>query len=392
MDTVNGEVNKSTRNVTGTIHSSSRAQVDPTLTIENMAADAKATGDAIREVKEIAEEAKRLAGTPVEDDDGSFSGGVATADLDMGGYRIKNLPTPKAEDDAVCKAYVDEIGSKLDKFIANNGSNNLSGGGDTIINVGTPEKDSDAANKGYVDTVIKETVTEKVIYVETKADGSKEEHISGGNTTIVQVATPVQNTDAANKKYVDDAKNAVMSVANAAVKRSGDTMQGNLYLGGYSLKDVATPTENGDAVNKSYADSVGVRRDVLYVNSDIVSEYGEKKVLLENLDRYDEITIEFTTDTTIAELGILRETAVMVYAVGNRRIMSASLLHDGGVVIFCRAVELTADGVKFSAGGAFYGNTAEYANLVYIPTKIIGVKYGGAGTENLPIAEEMMFG
>lgn len=159
MDTINGEMNRQTRNVTGSITTSSRAQIDPSLTIANMAADAKATGDAIKavedsvsglvntgvnshvnaknnphnvtkaqvglsnvdntsdmnkpvsyaqtaainEVRSIAVNAQN-AGTNAL----PKSGGTMSGDINMNGKRITGLPTPTQGTDIVTVAYLDE--------------------------------------------------------------------------------------------------------------------------------------------------------------------------------------------------------------------------------------------------------------------------------------------
>jgi hypothetical protein len=392
MDTINGQANKSVKNVRGSINSRARAEVDETLTIAGMAADAKATGDAIKNVKNIAEEAKRLAEAVPEVPEsggGTLNGGTATDDLDMDGYRIKNLPAPQAKGDAVNREYVDQIKDMVNRFtnteVGGDGdvSNNLSGGGDTIVNVGTPEKDTDAANKEYVDTVVKQEIVEKVIYVETKPDGSKEEHISGGNTTIVQVANPVNNTDAANKQYVD-----------TKVAKSGDTMSGNLNMGGFSVKGVATPTENGDAVNKSYADNLGTVKETIFANGDITSAFAAQSKTVANLQDFDEFRVECAGDTGISEMGLLRMTETVLHDSSEVRcVVSATIAYGGAVVQVFRAFIFS--GTTVQIGDCYVttatGTSGTTLNTMLIPTKIVGIKYGAAaGT--LPEAEGVEFG
>lgn len=264
------------------------------------------------------------------------------------------------------------------------GNAHISGNGDTIVNVGTPEKPTDAANKEYVDRVVVEKVTEKVIYVETKPDGSKEEHISGGNTTIVQVANPVNNTDAANKQYVD-----------TKVAKSGDTMSGNLNMGGFSVKGVATPTENGDAVNKSYADNLGTVKETIFANGNTTSAFAAQSKTVANLADFDEFRVECYGDSGVTQIGALKATEIVLNDSKEvRAVVYATVGYNGSVVQVFR--NFVFSGTKIQIGDCYMaegtGTSLTVLNTMLIPTKIIGIKYGGAGIENLPRAEEVLFG
>lgn len=370
--------------------------IDKTLTIEGAAADAKATGDAVRNAtadataaaqaaQKAAEEAKKAAQDAAGNNSegsggGSISGGTATADLDMDGHKILNLPTPENPGDAVNKDYADKILDKINRFtntdIDDNGdeSNNLSGGGDTIVNVGTPEKPTDAANKEYVD---------RIIYVETKPDGSKEEHISGGNTTIIQVANPVNNTDAANKQYVD-----------TKVAKAGDTMRGNLNMGGFSVKGVATPTENGDAVNKSYADNLGTVKETIFANGNTTSAFAAQSKTISNLQDFDEFRVECYGDSGVTQIGALKATEIVLNDSKEvRAVVYATVGYDGSVVQVFRSFVFSGTKIQigdcYMAGGT--GTSLTVLNTMLIPTKIVGIIYGkAAGT--LPEAEGVLFG
>ena len=314
---------------------------------------------------------------------GTISGGTATADLDMDGYKILNLPTPVNPGDAVNKDYADQIAAKIDRFTntdvddSGDESNNLSGGGDTIVNVGTPEKDTDAANKEYVDTTVQTIVTEKVIYVETKEDGTKEEHLSGGNTTIVQVATPVENTDAANKEYVD-----------TKVSKAGDTMEGNLNMGGFALKNVAAPTENGDAVNKGYANAIASAHDMVYVNGNPAAAFPAQDIAVSGLSDWDMITISCAIHTDYS-------THLVSRTFPNR----AGTYYINEVLPGDEAKQairtFTFGAGKIAVGNCTVGtNTASAAtyNNAIIPVSVHVTKYGKGGGSELPAAEGVEFG
>ena len=140
-----------------------------------------------------------------------------------------------------------------------------------------------------------------------KSGGTMSGDINMGGQAITNLATPVANTDAATKKYVDDkdaallgasgdastkatihgaltgvseAKqlaNAAQDAAEAADTKAGNAasraeemlpldgskpMQANLDAGNYNVVNVADPTANSHAANKKYVDAqVKIARD-----------------------------------------------------------------------------------------------------------------------------------
>lgn len=91
------------------------------------------------------------------DGDGDGTNG----DVSMGGYKLTNLGTPTEATDAANKEYVDEAVKNID-ISGIDASNKVSKAGDImagqldmntnkIIGLGDPEDDTDAANKAYVD-------------------------------------------------------------------------------------------------------------------------------------------------------------------------------------------------------------------------------------------------
>lgn len=113
------------------------------------------------------------------------------------------------------EGYLPLAGGTMD----NNASITMQGSG-TITGIPTPVNDSDAANKAYVDTAVENSL---------------------GN-----VSTPTNPNDAVNKEYVD---NAIATAGNGKfLPLAGGTMTGK-------ITGIVTPTENADAVNKEYVDA-----------------------------------------------------------------------------------------------------------------------------------------
>lgn len=388
-----GEIGEDLQELVGTVATAvsitstqgASVALDTTLTVAGAAADAKATGDAIANAakdtalavqaaqaaqtaaeaaQKAAEEAASNAGAD-DEEDGTISGGTATADLDMDGHKILNLPTPVNPGDAVNKDYADQIAAKIDRFTntdvddSGDESNNLSGGGDTIVNVGTPEKDTDAANKEYVDTAL------------TTMAGKME-------------------------TYVQEVKNKAMVEGDDRwLNDNGDTMYGVLSMAGFGIKNIATPIENGDAVNKDYADKRSVLREFLFTNTDVTSEFAAQVKTISNLQDFDEFRVECYGDSGVTQIGALKATEIVLNDSEEvRAVVYATVGYDGSVVQVFRNFVFSGTKIQigdcYMAGGT--GTSLTVLNTMLIPTKIIGIKYGGAGVESLSRAEEVLFG
>ena len=181
-----------------------------------------------------------------------------------------------------------------------------------VTNVAAPSETADAANKGYVDTAISGLTngTTDLPYVKKAGDamtgglgmgGNSIQNASGytlfgtntgglvnnsgeaaisdinnvNNYKVLHVATPVKNTHAATKKYVDDA-DAVLNAAIQAETKNRETaitgvlqqiqeletglegdLTGYLPLTGGTMTgalNVTTPTEDANAATKKYVD------------------------------------------------------------------------------------------------------------------------------------------
>ena len=76
-----------------------------------------------------------------------------------------------------------------------------------------------------------------------------------GNNKIVGLATPVSNTDAATKKYVDD--NTGSPDLSDYLKKDGTVaMTGDLNLNNNKIINLSKPTQDNEAVTKDYADKL----------------------------------------------------------------------------------------------------------------------------------------
>ncbi|CAH3179240.1 unnamed protein product [Porites evermanni] len=176
------------------------------------------------------------------DRDGSYP---MKGNLNMDNNRIFNLPAPNGSNQPTPLAFTDL------KYLHVNGTNkmtnNLNMDNKKIINLRPPTSDTDATNKKYVDDSIPNTSS----FI--KKDGSvvMTGNLNLGNKKIVGLATPTSNTDAATKKYVDD--NAGSPDLSDYLEKDGSvTMTGNLNLGNNKIVNLNDPTTDQEAANRGW--------------------------------------------------------------------------------------------------------------------------------------------
>ena len=76
-----------------------------------------------------------------------------------------------------------------------------------------------------------------------------------GNNKIVGLATPVSNTDAATKKYVDD-NTGSPDLSDYLEKDGTVAMTGDLNLNNHKIKNLSNPTQENKAITKDYVDKL----------------------------------------------------------------------------------------------------------------------------------------
>ena len=174
-----------------------------------------------------------------------------TGSLDMRGNTLYNVADPVNPQDVVTKVYVDNTkGSGVIGRKTGNGvsiKENLDFlGKQRIKNLPGPVNDHDAVTKEYVDT----TTTPFLKLDQTKYN-TKGDIDMGGQFTVLNVKTPIDDNHIVDKKYVDemDNLNSAFAFKNASYYAKGGIIMRKNKLGG-----LREPLQDGEAATKKYVD------------------------------------------------------------------------------------------------------------------------------------------
>ena len=127
-------------------------------------------------------------------------------------------------------------------------------GNQKITNLGNPTQNTDAANKIFVDTAFQElesTINQELLTYLPLKGSTMAGAIDMGDYKITSLGTPTDGTDATNKTYVDNA------ISDAPyLNTSGVTpMAGNLNMSNHRISNLLNPSNPQDAATKNYVDS-----------------------------------------------------------------------------------------------------------------------------------------
>ena len=174
-----------------------------------------------------------------------------TGSLDMRGNTLYNVADPVNPQDVVTKVYVDNTkGSGVIGRKTGNGvsiKENLDFlGKQKIKNLADPVNEKDAVTKEYVDTTTVPFLKLDQTKYNTKGDIDMEDQF-----TVLNVKTPINDNHITNKKYVDEMDN----LKSAFSFRNGEYFaKGNIYLRKNKLGGLHEPLQDGEAANKKYVD------------------------------------------------------------------------------------------------------------------------------------------
>jgi uncharacterized protein YbaP (TraB family) len=124
----------------------------------------------------------------------------------------------------------------------------INAGGNTVVNLADPVNSSDAATKFYVDTECGLNVL--------KSGDTMSGNLNMGNNRVTGLPTALsslpEDSDAVSKKVMVDAA-AVLQ--NSSLQKVGDTMSGQLDMNSNKIVNLLDPSDTQDASSKNYVDN-----------------------------------------------------------------------------------------------------------------------------------------
>ena len=171
----------------------------------------------------------------------------------LGKQKIKNLPEPVDDNDAVNKKYVDEMDNLKSAFTLINGGYEARGTlymrKNKLGGLREPTMDGEATTKKYVDDL----VTNHFVDENDNITFGRAVDMEGNK--IFSLPEPEQDNEPATKKYVDDLQTHYVIDKKGNVKFDKNINVGNNRI--FNLKD---PKKNYEATNKKYVDESITKR------------------------------------------------------------------------------------------------------------------------------------
>ena len=182
----------------------------------------------------------------------SDGGTPVSGSINMTGNTLYNVSDPVNPQDVATKEYTDNIRGvkwvkgKQDGAYAIKNDKRLK-------NIPPPVEDADVVNKIYVDTLSNETkryVNLVTPFVNQQNQYTATNNINMRDFTLQNVDEPTNPKDVATKEYVDNSGGGAFEIRNG-----GYNAKGHLYIGGQKIGGVRDPINDGEAANKRYIDN-----------------------------------------------------------------------------------------------------------------------------------------
>ena len=208
----------------------------------------------------------------------------------LGKQKIKNLPDPVNDHDAVTKEYVDNLQTQyIDKRGNIRFDRNINVGNNRIFSLKDPKKDYEATNKKYVDESINKRLQEEKDKFLPQDPATKKyvdeavKQLAGGdllvskegvfikdnghyratapldidNQKVENIPDPVDEKDAANKKYIDEILEN-LTLKQGLIRENGgfNLVDSYINMNFNNIRNVGNPIHGADAIPRSFLDGV----------------------------------------------------------------------------------------------------------------------------------------
>ena len=174
-----------------------------------------------------------------------------TGSLNMRGNTIYNVADPVNPQDVVTKVYVDNtkgsgvIGRKVGDAVSIKENLDFLGK-QRIKNLPDPVNEKDAVTKEYVDTT-----TAPFLKLDQTKYNTKGDIDMGDQFTVYNVKTPIDDNHITDKKYVDEMDNLKSAFS---LKSGGYEAKGVIFMNKHKLGGLREPLQDGEAATKKYVD------------------------------------------------------------------------------------------------------------------------------------------
>lgn len=216
---------------------------------------------------------------------------------------------------------------------------------------------------------------------------------------VVQLNSSIESnsetTAATSKavKLINDKVNSLDTTTNAALPKSGGTMTGAINMGNNKITNVASPTNNADAANKQYVDSV-----VPNLNVDIDSALSitstnpvQNKIITESLHNKANKSVP-SAGGNVAALtasGDLSDTGLLLQQGTWTPVVSGAATYSGQVGTYARIGKLVL--LQFYVYGNFGGDSTEKIVITGCPIMPESTSGGGGTLSGYTAASNIVF-
>ena len=192
------------------------------------------------------------------------------ADINMNNNFIQNIATPTSSHQATNKGYCDY--NFLSRQKGGVLMSSLSMNQNDLFEIPAPKYGNSAVNKNYVDgEITKIPVSDTSPFLKIDGTRAMTGDLDMDSHRVTDCLDPINDKDLSTKKYVDTEITKVhqnLDLTPFLRKDGRRAMIGNLNMDGNKIIRLASPTDNSDAANKQYIDET-------LLKSHLVSSYVE---------------------------------------------------------------------------------------------------------------------